>query len=41
FSGGRDTREEQEKYGADISVDVSVKYLEVFMEDDEELEKLK
>nr|3FOC_A Chain A, Tryptophanyl-tRNA synthetase [Giardia lamblia ATCC 50803]3FOC_B Chain B, Tryptophanyl-tRNA synthetase [Giardia lamblia ATCC 50803] len=41
FSGGRDTEEEHRAFGADLSVDVSVRYLEVFMKDDAELEKLK
>jgi tryptophanyl-tRNA synthetase len=40
FSGGRATREEQEKFGADISVDVSFHYLKFFLEDDEELQKI-
>jgi len=41
FSGGKETREEQEKYGADISVDISVMYLEFFLEDDAELADIK
>lgn len=41
FSGGKNTEEEQRTLGADLDVDVSVRYLEVFMKDDEELEKLK
>lgn len=41
FSGGRDTEEEQRALGADLDVDVSVRYLEIFMEDDTELDKLK
>ena len=28
-------------YGADIEIDVSIKYLEVFMEDDAKLEEIK
>lgn len=41
FSGGKDTEEEQRALGADLDVDVSVRYLEVFMKDDKELDKLK
>lgn len=40
FSGGKDTKEEQEKYGADIEVDVSVQFLRFFWEDDEGLAEL-
>ncbi|KAL9645586.1 hypothetical protein ABK040_000649 [Willaertia magna] len=40
FSGGGATREEQEKYGANLSVDVSIKYLEFFMEDDNKLAEI-
>jgi len=41
FSGGRATIEEHRALGADLSVDVPIKYLEVFMEDDAELERIK
>lgn len=41
FSGGKATVEEQRRLGADLSVDVSVKYLEVFMEDDDRLADIK
>lgn len=41
YSGGGKTIEEHRKYGANIDVDISVKYLEVFMEDDDELERIK
>ena len=34
FSGGRATQEEQREKGADLETDVSIKYLEVFLEDD-------
>ena len=34
FSGGKDTKEEQEKYGADIEIDVSIQYLRFFWEND-------
>eukprot|EP00703_Trepomonas_sp_PC1_P003907 JAP92699.1 Tryptophanyl-tRNA synthetase [Trepomonas sp. PC1] len=41
FSGGKATKEEQQQFGANIDIDVSVKYLEVFMEDDIQLEEIK
>eukprot|EP01024_Parvocaulis_polyphysoides_P035549 TRINITY_DN31497_c0_g2_i1.p2 TRINITY_DN31497_c0_g2~~TRINITY_DN31497_c0_g2_i1.p2 ORF type:complete len:133 (+),score=11.04 TRINITY_DN31497_c0_g2_i1:32-400(+) len=41
FSGGGATLEEQREHGADISVDVSVKYLNFFMEDDTRLNYIK
>jgi tryptophanyl-tRNA synthetase len=34
FSGGRDTAEEQRKYGADIDVDVSYQWLTYFLYDE-------
>jgi tryptophanyl-tRNA synthetase len=34
FSGGRDTAEEQRKYGADIDVHVSYQWLTYFLYDD-------
>ncbi|KAL9658682.1 hypothetical protein ABK040_006216 [Willaertia magna] len=40
YSGGGATKEEQEKFGADLSVDVSIKYLEFFMEDDEKFKEI-
>ena len=40
FSGGRATKEEQEKYGADLSVDISYSYLRFFLEDDKVLEEI-
>lgn len=41
FSGGRDTLEEQRKYGGNPDVDVSFQYLSFFLEDDDELEKIR
>ena len=41
FSGGRETTEEHRRLGADLSVDVSIAYLEFFLEDDQELERIK
>lgn len=41
FSGGQATVEEHRRLGADVDVDVSVKYLEVFLEDDAELARIK
>jgi len=41
FSGGKDTIEEHRQYGGDCDVDVSIQYLNFFMEDDEEFEKIK
>ncbi|KAG0605165.1 hypothetical protein M758_9G036800 [Ceratodon purpureus] len=40
FSGGRDTAEEQRKYGANVEVDVPIKYLGFFLDDDEELKRI-
>mmetsp|Transcript_24278 Transcript_24278/g.50462 ORF Transcript_24278/g.50462 Transcript_24278/m.50462 type:complete len:689 (-) Transcript_24278:151-2217(-) len=40
FSGGRETKAEQEKYGADTEIDVAYQWLRFFLEDDEELEKI-
>ncbi|CAE7549077.1 WARS1 [Symbiodinium natans] len=37
FSGGGKTLEEQQKYGANLDVDVSYQYLKIWLEDDEEL----
>lgn len=41
FSGGRDTVEEHRELGGNCEIDVSIQYLNFFMEDDEELEKIK
>lgn len=41
FSGGKATKEEQEKYGADINVDISYQYLRFFLEDEKELEEIR
>lgn len=41
FSGGRATREEQEKFGADVDVDVPYQYLTFFLEDDARLEEIR
>jgi tryptophanyl-tRNA synthetase len=40
FSGGKDTAEEQRKYGANLEVDVPYQYLTFFLEDDEKLEEI-
>ncbi|XP_017569326.1 tryptophan--tRNA ligase, cytoplasmic [Pygocentrus nattereri] len=41
FSGGKDTIEEHRNYGGNPDVDVSFMYLTFFLEDDEELEKIR
>lgn len=41
FSGGKDTVEEHRKYGGNAEVDVSFMYLTFFLEDDDQLEKIK
>ena len=41
FSGGRDTKEEHEKYGGNTEVDVSYQYLTFFLEDDTKLAEIK
>ena len=41
FSGGRDTKEEHEKYGGNTEVDVSYQYLTFFMDDDDKLAEIK
>jgi len=41
YSGGRDTLEEQRKYGADLSVDIPFLYLSFFLDNDEELTIIK
>lgn len=40
FSGGQDTLEEQREKGANLDVDVSWKYLNFFMEDEEKLAEI-
>ena len=37
YSGGKDTRELQERYGANLHVDVCYQYLTYFLDSDEEL----
>ena len=39
-TGGRETIEEQRKYGADLTKDIPYQYLEYFLEDDEELKRI-
>lgn len=41
FSGGRDTVEEHRRLGANLEVDVSIRYLEFFLEDDDLLARIK
>lgn len=41
FSGGRETKELQEEFGATLEVDVSVEWLRFFLEDDEELAQIR
>ncbi|KJZ79012.1 Tryptophan--tRNA ligase [Hirsutella minnesotensis 3608] len=41
FSGGRETLEEHREKGGNADVDVSYQYLQFFLEDDEELAKIK
>jgi len=41
FSGGKVTVEEHRELGGDTSVDVSFQYLRFFLEDDDELEKIR
>ena len=40
FSGGRDTAEEQRKYGANVDVDVACQWLKYFEPDDNKLKKI-
>jgi tryptophanyl-tRNA synthetase len=40
FSGGRDTAEEQRKYGGNVEVDVACQWLKYFEPDDDKLEKI-
>jgi tryptophanyl-tRNA synthetase len=37
FSGGQEKKEDQQKYGADLELDVSYQWLRFFLEDDDEL----
>lgn len=41
MSGGRETVEEQRMYGADLSKDIPYLYLEYFLDDDEELARIR
>ncbi|EFC49661.1 tryptophanyl-tRNA synthetase [Naegleria gruberi] len=41
FSGGGATKEDQEKYGANLAVDVPYQYLQFFLEDDVQLEDIR
>ncbi|KAK3145767.1 hypothetical protein QOZ80_3BG0257170 [Eleusine coracana subsp. coracana] len=41
FSGGQDSIELHRKLGANLDVDVPIKYLNFFLEDDDELERIK
>jgi len=41
YSGGQETAEKQRELGANLDLDVSIKYLEVFLEDDNELDRIK
>ncbi|KAL2621938.1 hypothetical protein R1flu_002143 [Riccia fluitans] len=41
FSGGGDTVEKHRKYGANLEVDIPVKYLSFFLDDDAELERIR
>jgi tryptophanyl-tRNA synthetase len=41
FSGGKVSVEEHRQFGGDTSVDVAFQYLRFFLEDDEELEKIR
>lgn len=40
YSGGRATKQEQQKYGADLEIDIPYNYLKFFMENDEELAQI-
>ncbi|CAA3017656.1 tryptophan--tRNA ligase, cytoplasmic [Olea europaea subsp. europaea] len=41
FSGGQDSIENHRKYGANLEVDIPIKYLDFFLEDDVELEHIR
>lgn len=40
FSGGKQTKEEHQRLGADLSIDVPYKYLRYFLDDDAELQRI-
>jgi tryptophanyl-tRNA synthetase len=40
LSGGQQTEKEQREKGADLSVDVSYKWLEFFLDDDDEFKRI-
>lgn len=40
FSGGKPTKEEQQKYGADLSIDIPYHYLRFFLENDQQLKEI-
>jgi len=40
FSGGQATKEDQEKYGANLDVDVPYQYLTFFLHDDQKLQDI-
>ena len=41
FSGGQDTKEEQERLGGRTAIDIPFQYLSFFLESDEELESIR
>ncbi|GKV33220.1 hypothetical protein SLEP1_g41750 [Rubroshorea leprosula] len=41
FTGGQESIEKHRKYGANLEVDIPIKYLNFFLEDDAELEHIK
>lgn len=41
MSGGRETEEEQRRLGADLAKDIPFQYLEYFLEDEEELGRIR
>ena len=41
MSGGQETEEEQRRLGADLAKDIPFQYLEYFLEDEEELMRIK
>lgn len=41
FSGGQDSIENHRKYGANLEVDIPIKYLGFFLDDDDELEHIR
>ena len=40
FSGGGATKEDQEKYGAKLDIDIPYQYLTFFLEDDQKLAEI-